>query len=228
MNREQVEESARQFEESCRRYYENAEKPRRCIFCQAGRIAWNGSRRRSASVMILTAVVYFAELCCRRVKCSECKKSWTLRPPGLVAHKHFQLCVVSKALTQYLFEEPGTLSSVGSRYQCSRKTVKRWVYWTAAIAEPAILLHQVLVATDAPVLPRLRKVAQVCKKARDAVMQKVVKRAAEVLGLMECLCSAWQLEPPGLRAVVQRVLGDRSGIGTYARCAIPELVRGTG
>jgi hypothetical protein len=228
MNREQVEETAQQFQERCRRYYENAEKPRRCIFCEAGRIAWNGSRRRSASVMVLQVVVYIAELFCRRVKCSECKKSWTLKPPGLVAHKHYQLCVVSKALTQYLFEEQGTLSSVGSQYHCSRQTVKRWVGWTAAIAEPEILLQKVLVATDAPVLPRLQKVAQLCKKARDALWQKLVKRAAEVLGLMECLCSAWQLEPPGLRAVVQRVVAERSGVGTYAKAAIPELVRCAG
>ena len=228
MNGDEVEKTAQQLHERWRRHYENAKKPGHCIFCGGSRISWNGSRKRSASVLILTVVVYLAELCCRRVKCAECNKSWTLRPPELVAHKHFQLCVASRAVSSYLFDPGGTFSGVGCEHNCSRKTVKRWLCWTAAIAQPAILLHQVLVATDAPLLPRLRPVAQLARKARDAISRGLLQRAAEVLSLMESLCSAWQLEPPGLRAVVKHVVGERSGIGTYARPAIPELVRSAG
>jgi hypothetical protein len=228
MNGGEVEKTAQELQERWRRYYENAEKPGQCIFCGGTRISWDGSRKRSASVLVLTVVVYVAELLCRRVKCAACRTSWTLRPPELVAHKHYQLCVASRATSRYLFEPGGTLTGVGSEHNCSRKTVKRWLGWTAAMAEPAIVMRKVLEAVDAPLLPRLRPVAQLARKARDAVGRAVLRRAAEVLGLMESLCSAWGLEPPGLRAIVKHVVGERSGIGTYARAAIPELVRGAG
>jgi hypothetical protein len=227
MNVGELEKTAQELRERWRRFYENTEKPRQCIFCGSSRISWNGSRNRSASVLILTVVVYLAELWCRRVKCAECKASWTLRPPELVAHKHFQLCVVARATSSYLFESSSTLTGVGYEHNCSRQTVKRWLFWTAAIAEPPTLLRKTVEAADAPLVPRLRALASVARKARSAV-GRVLERAAEVLALMESLCSAWQLEPPGLRAVVKRVVGERSGIGTYARPAIPELVRGAG
>lgn len=224
----EVEKTAGELQERWRRHYENVEKPRRCIFCGCTRISWDGSRKRSASVLVLTVVVYVAELWCRRVKCAECNTSWTLRPPELVAHKHYQPCVASRATSRYLFDPGGTLTGVGSEHNCSRKTVKRWLGWTAAMAEPAILMRKVLEAVDAPLLPRLRPVARLARKAGNAAGRLLLRRAAEVLGLMERLCSAWGLEPPGLRAVVKHVVGERSGIGTYARPAIPELVRGGG
>jgi len=228
MNSGEVEKTARELQERWRGFYENGEKPGHCIFCGGIRINFNGSRKRSASVLILAVVVYLAEVCCRRVKCADCRKSWTLRPPELVAHKHFQLCVVARATSSYLFEPEATLTGVGSEHNCSRHTVKRWLGWTAALAEPAILLGKVLEAVEAPLLPRLRPVERPARKAGNAAGRLVLRRAAEVLGLLEDLCSAWELEPPGLRAVLRRVLAERSGLGTYARPAIPELGRGAG
>lgn len=228
MSGDEIKKAAQAFEERWRWYYENVQRPGQCIYCGGARINFNGSRKRSASVLIVAAVVYLAELCCRRVKCAECKKSWTLRPPELVAHKHFQLCVTARAVSRYLFDPDSTLSGVGSEHNCSRKTVKRWLGWTAAMAEPAVLMRKLVEAADAPLVPRLRAVGRLARKARNAVGRGVLERAAEVLALMECLCSAWGLEPPGLRAVLQRVVGDRIGIGTYARPAIPELVQGAG
>lgn len=227
MDGREVEEVARGLRERWQRLYENAKKPGQCIFCGGTRISWNGSRKRATSVLILTVVVHLAEVWCRRVKCADCGKSWTLRPPELVAHKHFQLCVVARATSRYLFEPGATLTAVGHEHNCSRHTVKRWLRWTATIAEPAVLMSRVLEATDAPLVPRLRPVRQLARKA-VAVGRLMLERAAEVLGLIESLCSAWGLEPPGLRAVVRRVVGERSGIGTYCRPAIPEFVRRAG
>jgi hypothetical protein len=225
----QVEKTAREIEQRWRFYYENAQTPRQCIYCGDSRINFNGSRKRSASVLVLTVVVYVAELLCRRVKCAACGKGWTLRPPELVAHKHFQLSVAARAVSGYLFDPAGTLTGVAAEHGCSRKTVKRWLGWTAAIAEPETVLSKVVEAVEAPLVPRPRAAAQLARKARgNAVWRVVLERAAEVLALMERLCSGWQLEPPGLRAVVRRVVGERSGIGTYARPVIPELVRGAG
>jgi hypothetical protein len=228
MSSEEIEEAAREIERRWQRHYETAERPERCIYCGDTRVNFDGSRKRSASVLVLTVVVYVAELLCRRVKCAGCHGSWTLRPPELVAHKHFQLCVAARAVSRYLFDPAGTLTGVASEHGCSRQTVKRWLGWTAVVAEPEIVLQKVVEATDAPLVPPLRTVAAVARKARGALGSVVLKRAAEVLALMERLCSAWELEPPGLRAVLRRVLGERSGIGTYARPAIPELVRGAG
>jgi len=131
-------------------------------------------------------------------------------------------------MSDYLFDPGSKLSAVGQSYRCSRKTVKRWVCWTASIASAQHLLGRIVSATDAPLLPRLGQVTGLCRKARDAAMQKVMQTAAQVLSLLECLCSALQLEPPGLKAVVHWALGDRSGIGTYAQPIIPELVHGGG
>jgi transposase-like protein len=225
---EEVEKTAQQIEQRWRQHYEKAQRPRQCIYCGDTRVNFDGSRKRSASVWVLTVVVYLAELLCRRVKCAACHKSWTLRPPELVAHKHFQPCVAARAVSRYLFEPDGTLTRVASEHSCSRQTVKRWLNWTAAIAEPATLLCKVVEAADAPVVLPVREVGQAGRKARNALGRELLARAAEVLALMESLCSAWSLEPPGLRAVLRRVIGERSGIGTYARPVIPELVRGAG
>lgn len=228
MTETEVEKMAREIERRWLFYYENAQIPRQCIYCGDTRVNFNGSRKRSASVLIVTVVVFLAELMCRRVKCGGCHKSWTLRPPELVAHKHFQLCVVAHAVSRYLFDPGSTLSGVATEHGCSRKTVKRWLGWTAAIAEPETVLSKVVEAVEAPLVPRLRAVAAVTRKARGVLGRVVLERAAEVLALMERLCSAWELEPPGLVAVVRRLVGERSGIGTYARPVIPELVRGAG
>ncbi len=140
MKEEQIQQAKHELEQRWRSYYQNAEKPRQCILCESGRIWFNGSRSRGASVMVMGAVVYIAELLCRRVKCSECKTSWTLRPPEVIARKHYQLSVVSQALSGYLFEPDASLSCVAEQYGCSRQTVNRWVGWTAAIARPEICL----------------------------------------------------------------------------------------
>jgi hypothetical protein len=125
MSGEEIEETAREIEQRWRQYYETAEKPGHCIYCGGMRVNFNGNRKRSASVLVLMVVVHLAELLCRRVKCACCGKSWTLRPPELGAHKHFQLCVVAQAASRYLFEPDGTLTGVASEHGCSRRTVKR-------------------------------------------------------------------------------------------------------
>ncbi len=207
------------------RYYETVEKPRDCIECDDGRVGWNGRRKRSASLVAADELVHVAQMWCRRVKCTRCGTSWTLRPPGLVPHKHYQLCVVARATSEYLWGEHSTLTAVAAAHGCARRTVKRWVCWLAAIADPAALLSKLREAVDAPVVPRASRVAQLVRKARYALGRVVLERAAEVLALCEALGSAWGLEPPGLRAVVERVVANRSGIATYARPLIPELAR---
>ena len=206
-------------------YADKVRKPRTCVCCGASRLWWDGRPTRNASVMCAGEVVHVTGIVCRRVKCRACKQSFRLRPPGLMPHKHYQLCVVARASSRYVFGQRSTLSSVAAEHGCARRTVKRWVCWLAAVAEPAVLLSKLREAVDAPVVPRASRVAQLVRKARYALGRVVLERAAEVLGLCEALGSAWGLEPPGLRAVVERTVGHRSGIATYARPLIPELAR---
>ena len=206
-----------------RDYADGVRKPRSCMHCGATRLWWDGRPTRTASVVCAGEVAHITGIVCRRVKCGVCKQSWRLRPPGMVPHKHYQLCVVAQASNRYVFSEQSTLTSVAAELGCSRRTVARWLGWLAAIAEPAVLLQRVLEAVDAPVVPR--RVAHRAGKARGAIGRALLARVAEVVGLCEVLGSAWRLEPPGLRAVVERVLGNRSGVATYARPVIPELAR---
>ncbi len=217
--------SAARIEARWLAYADNVRKPRSCVHCGGSRLWWNGQPRRSASVVCADEVAHVTGIVCRRVKCGACKQSWRLRPPGLLPHKHYQPCVVARATSRYLWGERSTLTSVAAEHGCARRTVKRWLVWLAAIADPAVLLSKLREAVDAPVVPRASRVVQLVRKAGYALGRVVLERAAEVLGLCEALGSAWGLEPPGLRAVVERVVANRSGIATYARPLIPELAR---
>ncbi len=204
-------------------YAASVAKPRACVYedCEGTRIAWNGSRVRGASVLLEGHVVHLADLPCRRAKCGVCKRSWTLRPPGMVPHKHYQPCVAARAVAQYVAQEQASLEQVARRHGCSRRTVARWVAWVAALVDPAVVLSKIVEVVDAPLRPSWSPWTRVLERARP-----LVRRAAEVLGLLEDLASAWRLEPPGLRAVLERVVGDHSGVATYARPLIPEFARG--
>lgn len=203
-------------------FFEKLVKPARCVYCDGARVEWKDRKRtRGASVVVVEDVVHFPDIPCPRVKCGECPRSWTLRPSEIVPHKHYQPCVVARAVAQYLFEDGATQEEVARRHRCSRRTVGRWLEWTAELADPAVLLGKVLDAVDAPLRPSLSLVTRWLEQARP-----LVRRAAEVLGLLEDLGSAWGLEPPGLRAVLRRTVGDRSGVATYARPLVPELARG--
>jgi hypothetical protein len=148
-----------------------------------------------------------------------------VRPPGISPNRHYQLCVVAHAVSDYLFGEKSTQAKVAQEHDCSERTVGRWLRWVGAVAEPATLQREILEAADEPILSALPKVASIARKARMAVRRQIVTRAAQILSLMEALGTALGLEPPGLRGVVERVLHDRATIATYARPLIPEFAR---
>jgi hypothetical protein len=128
------------FKELCDRFFVTVKKPRCCPFCSCRRIYWNGHRERSASVMEGDCVSHFTDILCRRVKCANpaCGKSWTLRPPGLVPSRHYQLCVVASAVMQFLCDPHRTLTAIARAHQCCRRTVGRWLRWIAGPSALAI------------------------------------------------------------------------------------------
>jgi len=180
---------------------------------------WNGRPTRSATVLGEEGDgVYLAEVVCRRARCGSCRTSLRLQPPGVICHKHYQPCVVARALGRYAFENATTMQEVANEVGCDRRTVGRWGGWVPALGEPTVLVQKVVEATDAVVVPLVRAAA---KRGGD-----VLRRAAQMLGLFEVLGLVWGLEPPGLRGVLCKLLRGRTGIATYARPLIPELARG--
>jgi len=211
-------ESAQKFKEQWDHFFETAKKPCDCIFCKGSRICWNGHRERTASVLIGDGVTYLIDIRCRRVKCGnpECKKSWTIRPSGLMPRRHYQLCVVASAASKFLFDPHTTLTLIADAYHCSRRTLVRWLNWIAGIAEPADLLHR---------LSHVSKETAATLVLKMSGLKKSFKRAAENLCILEALGMAHGYESSGLRCVVETAIFNRDRITTYHRPFIPELAR---
>ena len=208
-------------------FYDKAAKPGNCQFCGGTRIWWNGWRRRTASVLVGDQVVYVDEVACRLVKCGHagCRKSWTLRPPGLLPQRHYQLCVVAAALSTYLFDPEASLEQVAGSIGCARRTIGRWITWVAGIALPGELLRHLVEASGVTQLPCLPEVAALARKAQGAVQHSLLQRSAQVLGLCETLGQALGMSPPGLRGVVEAVVGNRYRATTLHRPRLLEFAR---
>lgn len=208
-------------------FYASAAKPTWCIFCSGSHIWWNGWRQRTASVLIDEQVVHVDAVACRLVKCGDpqCRRSWTLRPPGLAPQRHYQLCVVAQAASTYLFDPAATQERVAASLGCARRTVGRWLGWLAEIATPADLLRHIVEASDAPEIPPMQEVMALARKAGTACRGQILENAARVLCLLEALGQALYLPPPGLQSVVERVLAGRSRVTTDHSPRILEFAR---
>ncbi|MFQ5976227.1 MAG: hypothetical protein ACE5J5_07935 [Candidatus Hydrothermarchaeales archaeon] len=213
------------FKEQWDRFFETVEKPSGCIFCEGSRIYWNGQRERTASVLIGDEVVYLIDILCKRVKCAnlECKKSWTLRPPGLMPRRHYQLCIVAHGASKFLFDSHATLTSVADEHQCSRRTVGRWLKWISGIAEPSELIRRLFYISKKPTNTFL-KVWEILRKAAST-SKKMFKRTAKNFCILEALGTAYGYEPPAFRGVIEAAISNRDRITTYRYPFIPELAR---
>ncbi len=77
----------------------------------------------------------------RRARCSDRRcaaGSWTLYPAGAYPHRSYQLCVVAAAVAEVCVAG-ASRRAVAVRHDCSRRSVARWVRWTATLASPADL-----------------------------------------------------------------------------------------
>ena len=214
--------AGQKFKEQCNRFFDTVEKPTSCIFCNCTKIYWNGQRQRTASVKSEDEVVYHADILCKRVKCAspKCKKSWTLRPPGLMPRRHYQLCVVASAASKFLFDPYATLTLVAKTHCCCRRTVGRWLQWIADIADPKELMGRLCNVSENRALKTTDIFRQAVSRGR-----KAFQRAAENLCVLEALGKACGYEPHGLRAVIEAAVSNRDRITTYSDPFIPELAR---
>ena len=214
--------AARKYKEQWDHFFETVQKPSSCIFCESFRLYWNGKRERTASVQIEDEVVYMTDILCRRIKCAnpECKKSWTIRPSGLIPRRHYQLCVVAHGTNQFLFDPQATLSSVAESHCCSRRTTRRWLNWIAEIAEPSDLIRRLFYVSKGTGF----KPSEVIRKVANTA-KKTFQRTAKVFCLLEVLGMAYEYDPPEFSGMIEAVISNRDRITTYRCPAIPELAR---
>lgn len=220
-----VSETMEEIKARWHRFFQTVTKPAECIFCMGTRIWWNGVRKRAASVWVDGVVSYLPEVNCRRVKCADpaCKKTWTLRPPGLFPQRHYQLCLVAQGLSDYLFNPASSFEKVADACTCSERTVGRWVHWTASVTNPQALERRILEAVGHPMLASLRTLSGRFQRYCCRKQQQVLSRAAQVLCLLEALGQSRGYEPPGLRSVLTAVVTNRYRLTTYRDPIIPDF-----
>lgn len=215
--------AARRLKRKWLAFFKRVPRPARCPCCGGRRVHWNGSRLRKVTVLGGVKPIVLSGVLCRRVRCAACRGSWTLRPPGLAPRRHFQLCVVARAASRYLFGARASLSTTAAEHACSSRSLSRWLAWIAGLATPSALARHVVAARDALVVVPLRAVAELERKATSAARRRRLTRGAHVLVLLEALGAAIGTEPPGLRGVLERVVAGRDRVTTDARPRIPEF-----
>ena len=216
---------SKEYKESWDQFFETVNKPCCCPFCQGFRIYWNGYRERSASVLDGDQVAYLSDVLCRRVKCAnrQCKKSWTLRPPGLMPGRHYQMGVVANAARHFLFDPHSTLTSVADAHQCCRRTLWRWLHWIAGIAKPFALIRRLrrLGALSRPEVFARRDTS----RATGTRSRKIFERTARVFSLLEALGKACGDKEAPFGGMIEEILSGRDHVTPYRFPAIPELAR---
>ena len=217
-----VHKGSEELKKAWDQFLETVDKPRCCPFCQGLRVYWNGYRERSASVLDGDEVAYLSDVVCRRVKCAngQCKKSWTLRPPGLVPGRHYQLCVVASAARQYLFDPQSTLTSVAAAHQCCRRTVGRWLHWIAGIAKPSSLTHRLGAVPSTG-----RFASRDHNRGIGTRARKVFDCAARVFCLLETLGKAYGHKEAPFGRMIEAIITARERGTPYCFPPIPELAR---
>ena len=182
-------------------------RARGCESCgREGTLWFNGWRVRSASLLVESQVVHLPKIRLRRVRCPDCRTSFTLWPPGLIPRRHYQPCVVSWALGQ-LLGAPSSEEEVAASVGCARRTVGRWLRWLASVAEPADLAQRLLLASGEPILPSLNWARGCLEGIRKTTRRALLERVAEVLSLLWALASVSGLELSELLPAVARRQG---------------------
>jgi hypothetical protein len=146
-----------------------------------------------------------------RARCSDRRcgaGSWTIYPATAYPHRSFQLDVVASAVAEVCVgERPRRV--VAEHHACSRRSVSRWIRWTAQLASPADLAR-LCARLDPEGLP----------PPPPPSTGSEVRRAGTVLRLLEHLAAVLLrrgVALPGRGAALSRVLGaQRARFGDVA------------
>ncbi len=123
-------------------------------------------------------------------------ESWTVYEEGDYPHRVFQLDVVVSAVCMVVVGV-STLTTTATAHLCSRDSVRRWLRWVEALADPRDL-EQLCSRLDSdglppPLLPQSRGAAKVI-----VLLERLVE-----------LLSSRGVELPGRGAGLVRLLADR-------------------
>jgi hypothetical protein len=173
-------------------------RPARCVFCEAGRVWFDGWRLVFAVLLVDGRPHRFDDgLALKRVVCAACRTSWTLRPPFLYPHRSHGPDVSEAAAWRYLADPAATYARVGASCGCSARSVWRWVGWLAGVACPAALVAEA--ARAHPGTPAAELISRALPQAHVTAHSErraiVLEEALRVLGALGVWARA-QPDPP--------------------------------
>lgn len=118
---------------------ERQDRPPLCRRCNSPSW-WNGWRMVFPVVATLVAgLVEHWELPLPRGKCSRCRHGFTCYPDGIYPRRQYQLDVVADAVSQVALGGESAAEAARTT-QAGATSVRRWLGWITAIAEPRDLI----------------------------------------------------------------------------------------
>ena len=159
-----------------------AVRPDPCRVCGAPSW-WNGGRVVAEVIHdIAQGARRVIDVLRRRARCSDRRctaGSWTLYPAGAYPHRSYQLCVVAAAVAEVCVAG-GSRRAVAARHDCSRRSVARWVRWTARLASPADLA-QLCARLDPEGFPPPTPIPAEGELSRAGAVLRLLDHLADVL-----------------------------------------------
>lgn len=201
------------------------ERPESCRHCGSA-AWWNGLRLIFQMVLdVVTGTVRRQAGCRRRARCSvrDCPGgSWTVYEETEYPHRSFQLPVIAAAVAELAARPNATQVSVAARYGCDRRSIARFVSWTADLVDSGELARTLArIEPDGLPSPRVRRVP-------GASGRGLTKRAASVLVLFEHLAAVLRHRGvdlgstrPGLMAILGRQMRRFGDVFLLTRASPP-------
>jgi len=113
-------------------------------------------------------------------------------------------CVIAEAVAAVTIGG-ATKAETARELGVDRRTLGRWIEWTAHVAEPAVLQRELLDATDEAIV--VPTPAETLRREPGGTASSTYARAAHVLALCVALASALSLAPPELGSVLMHYAG---------------------
>jgi hypothetical protein len=198
------------------------DRPLACRIC--GSPAWWNGYRFVAQMILdaMTLAVAREQRVRRRARCSirGCPGgSWTVYEETGYPHRSFQLPVAASAVAEMALDPDATMAGVAKRVGCDRRSVGRWVGWTATLADPPALLATVA-RLDPDGLPPPRPPKRPAGRPEEGgFVLRLLDRLAGILRHRGVDLGAVE---PGLAAILRHQL-DRFGEVFYLTKESPPL-----
>lgn len=187
------------------------DRPRKCLVCPCEWIWFDGWRFVYCVILIDQTVKRFENgLPLQRVACSECNHSWTLRPYFIYPHREFEPEVTEAAAMAYLSEVDATYKKIGNRYQCSPRSVWRWVGWIGrALSAPSLIAEAEREGGTGAVVQSIpKRVPQDHRKAYSDARAQLLLDAFQALSALVILKRSYRIPPSDPSALRFWLIGE--------------------